>query len=146
MENENVNEKILKNCYKNVQMAILSLNDVIPKTNHNELREELLSQRDGYEELLCETSVIMQNYGLELSSVNPMQKTMLSATIGLKTLADDSPSHIAEMVLKGSITGLTALIKDISEFNSRLDSDILNIVEKVKNFEEKCEEQLKKFL
>ena len=145
MEKENINEKILKNCYKNIQMAILSLNDVLPKTC-DPLREELINQRDGYEELLCDASVIMQNRNLELTDVNAMQKTMLSASIGLKTLADDSPSHIAEMVLKGSVMGLTALIKDLSEYENQLDSDVYEIVEKVKNYEEKCEEQLKKFL
>lgn len=145
METENVNAKILKNCYKNVQMAILSLNDVIPKTQ-DDLTEELLNQRDGYEELLTKISLLMQKYGLEQTSVNAMQKTMLSATIELKTMADDSNSHVAEMVLKGSITGLTALIKDISEYRHALDDEILTAIEKVKDFEEDCEARLKKFL
>ena len=145
MENTNINEKILKNCYKNVQMAILSLDDVLPKCE-GKIVDELTSQRDGYEALLSEIAVIMHNRGLELTEVNTMQKTMLSASISLKTMADDSPSHIAEMVLKGSIMGITELLKDLSEYEHVLDEDVYNIVEKVKNFEEACEQKLKTFL
>ena len=145
MEKEKINQRILKNCYQNAQMAVISLNDVIPKCS-GELKEELICERDGYEGLLAELSLLLQNKGWDIPDVNAMQKTMLSASIGLKTMADDSNSHIAEMVLKGSITGLTALIKDLSEFGNQLEDDVYKIVEKVKNFEEKCEEQLKRYL
>lgn len=145
MEKQKINQKILKNCYQNAQMAVISLNDVIPKCS-GELKEELILERDGYEGLLAELALLLQNKGWEIPDVNGMQKTMLSASIGLKTMADDSNSHIAEMVLKGSVTGLTALIKDLSEYKNVLDKEVYEIVEKVKDFEEKCEQKLKTFL
>ena len=50
------------------------------------------------------------------------------------------------LLVANAVYLITALIKDLSEFGNMLDEDVYKIVEKVKNFEEKCEEQLKKYL
>ena len=67
-------------------------------------------------------------------------------SINIKTITDDSNSHIAEMTLKGTIMGLTELIRDISDYAPILKPQVLSCVEEVKDFEEKCEAELKKHL
>ncbi|MBQ7407673.1 MAG: hypothetical protein IJW13_00125 [Clostridia bacterium] len=145
MENLNVNQNILKNCYKNAQMALISLDDVIKKAK-GALKEVLLCQHDGYEKLSAKIALVATNKDIELPDVGSMQKAMLAASIEMKTMVDDSDSHIAEMTLKGTVTGLTTLIKDISEFGHMLDDQILEVVTELKNFEEDCEQELKKYL
>lgn len=146
MDNNNkITETVLKNSYKNAQMALLSLDDVI-KVAKGALKEELLNEREGYEKIITDISVIAHGKNIELSSVNTMQKTMVAASISMKTMMDDSDSHIAEMTLKGTVMGVTELIKDISEFGHMLDKDVYDQIEILKEFEEQCEENLKKYL
>lgn len=145
MDNKNINEEILKNCYKNAKMALISLDEVIPKSSGG-LKEELTFEYEEYNQLVTEISLVAIKHGITLPEINKVEKTMLNASINLKTMADKSNSHIAEMTLKGTVTGYTTLIKDLSEYGPLLNKEIIEVVEKLKNFEEKCEENLKKYL
>ena len=145
MENKDLNYNTLRNCYKNAQMAILSLDEVIELSNGS-LKQELITQRDGYNNLMAKMSAVAKELNIELPTVNGFQKGMLTASINIKTIADDSNSHIAEMTLKGTVMGLTELIRDISDYRPLLNEKVLNCLEEVKNFEEQCESQLKKHI
>ncbi len=142
---EKITETVFKNAYQNVQMALLSLDDVI-KIANGALKEELLNEREGYEKLITDLTVLAHETDVKLPDVGAIKKTMLSASISMKTMVDDSDSKIAEMTLKGTVTGVTELIKDISEFGHLLDERTLKLLETLKEFEEQCEENLKKYL
>lgn len=142
---EKITETVFKNAYQNVQMALLSLDDVI-KIANGALKEELLNEREGYEKLITDLTVLAHETDVKLPDVGAIKKTMLSASISMKTMVDDSDSKIAEMTLKGTVTGVTELIKDISEFGHLLDERTLKLLETLKEFEEQCEKNLKKYL
>ncbi|MBQ3571688.1 MAG: hypothetical protein IJA15_02555 [Clostridia bacterium] len=145
MDKIDVNENVLKNCYKNAKMALLSLDEVIPKSS-GALKEELLFQHEGYNKHIAEIALIAKKLGIDIPEVSGISKSMLNATIGLKTLADGSNSHIAEMTLKGTVTGYTTLMKDVSEFSPFLYEEVLQAVTQLQAFEEACEQNLKKYL
>ena len=142
---DNINENVLKNCYKNAQMAIYSLEDVIPKCKGN-LKGELLDQHEGYNRHLNECALTATKLSISLPNVNGIAKGMLNASINVQTLTDDSDSHIAEMTLKGTVKGYTTLIKDISQFGPLLHEEVLQRITQLKEYEEVCEERLKKYL
>ena len=83
---------------------------------------------------------------ITLPDVGAMKKTMVTASISMKTMMDDSDSHVAEMTLKGTVMGVTELIKDIYEYGHLLDKEVYDQLEILKQFEEQCEENLKKYL
>ena len=145
MENVKITETVLKNAYQNVQMALVSLDDVI-KIAQGALKEELLNEREGYEKIITDISIIAHNLNVKLPDVGTIKKTMVSASISMKAMVDDSDSHVAEMTLKGTIMGVTELIKDISEYGHLLDKSVYDQLEILKEFEEQCEENLKKYL
>lgn len=145
MVNQKITETVLKNCYKNAQMALVSLDDVIPKAQ-GKLKTELLEERDGYEKLITEAAVLSEKIGIKLDDVGGMKKSMLAASIKMKTMLDDSDSHVAEMTLKGTVMGVTELIRDISENSAFLDKQVLELLQKFREFEENCEEKLKNYL
>lgn len=145
MDKTQISENVLKNCYKNAQMALVSLDDVIEKAN-DKLKEELIEEREGYEKHITEVSLVANKHNIPLPDINGMKKTMVGATIEMKTMADDSNSHIAEMTLKGTLMGITELLKDLSHYGHLLDSDIENVLSDLKDFEESCEKTLKTFI
>ena len=145
MEKQDLNYTILRNCYKNAQMAILSLDEVIDLTSGS-LKDELQNERIGYDKLMDDMIQVANELKIELPTVNSFQKGMLSASINLKTITDDSNSHVAEMTLKGTIMGLTELIRDMSDYSHLLNEKVLYCLKELKNFEEKCECELKKHL
>ena len=142
---KNINQTVLKNCYKNEKMDLLSLDEVITK-NQNPLKDELISQHEEYNEHLAKIAITAAKLGVEIPEINAVTKGMLNASINFKTMADDSNSHIAEMTLKGTVTGYTTLIKDLSEYGPLLNEEVVVCVEQLKEFEERCEQNLKKYL
>ena len=145
MEKTTINENVLKNCYKNAKMAIISLDEMIPKAE-GALKEEFIYEHESYNKLLVDIALTASKLGIELSEVNPFSKGMLNASINLKTMTDDSSSHLTEMTIKGTVMGYTTLIKDLSEYGHLLYEDIVLRVSELKDFEEECENRLKKFL
>lgn len=145
MENQKLNETAIINGYQNAQMALVSLDDVIEAAQGG-LKEELIAERDDYEKILTDFEILAKRNGIEITDLNGMKKTMVSASIKMKTLMNDSDSHIAEMTLKGTVTGVTELIRDISENGHLYEADVLSLLRKLKEFEETCEENLKKFI
>ncbi len=145
MDKNNINENVLKNCYKNAQMAILSLDDVIPKCD-GALKDELIFQHEKYNEHINEIVLTALKLDIALPDVNVFAKGMLNASINMQTMTDGSHSHIAEMTLKGTVKGYTTLMKDLSEFGHLLHEEIFKRVESLKNFEEECEQRLKSYL
>lgn len=145
MEREKINETVIKNAHQNAQMALISLDDVIVIAV-GDLKNELQSERDGYEKLLTDFEILAKNKGIKLTDVNTMKKSMLAASIKMKTVMDDSNSHVAEMTLKGTVMGVTELIKDLSDYGDVLEPEAAELLKRLKDFEEKCEENLKKYL
>lgn len=126
-------------------MALVSLDDVIPKAQGG-LKEELLAERDGYEKLITEAAALAHEKNIELTDVGGMKKSMVAASIKMKTMVDDSDSHIAEMTMKGTVMGVTELIRDISESGALIDKEVLELLKKFRVFEENCEEKLKDYI
>ena len=145
MDKTTVNQNVLKNCYKNAKMAILSIEDILPKCE-GAFKEELISQHEGYNNHLTEIALTAVNTGIDLPDVSAFSKGMLNASINMKTMIDDSHSHLAEMLIKGSVMGYTTLFKDLSEYGSLLYEEVYKRVDELKRFEEACENNLKKFL
>ena len=126
-------------------MALVSLDDVIPKAQGG-LKEELLAERDGYEKLITEAAALAHEKGIELTDVGTMKKSMVAASVKMKTMMNDSDSHVAEMTMKGTVMGITELIRDISESGALIDKDVLELLKKFRVFEENCEEKLKDYI
>ena len=145
METQKITQTVLQNCYKNAQMALVSLDDVIPKAQGG-LKEELLAERDGYEKLITEAAALAHEKNIELTDVGTMKKSMVAASIKMKTMVDDSDSHIAEMTMKGTVMGVTELIRDISESGALIDKEVLELLKKFRVFEENCEEIMKDYI
>lgn len=126
-------------------MALVSLDDVIPKAQGG-LKEELLAERDGYEKLITEAAALAHEKDIELTDVGTMKKSMVAASVKMKTMMNDSDSHVAEMTMKGTVMGITELIRDISESGALIDKDVLELLKKFRVFEENCEEKLKGYI
>ena len=66
--------------------------------------------------------------------------------IKMNTVMDDSVTHIAEIMIKGTVMGITELCTLINDANSQIREEILTFAKKLKVLEENYEERLKKFL
>ena len=66
--------------------------------------------------------------------------------VNLQTMADDSVSHIAKMLIQGSSMGITEAVKKLHQYENDVEKDIKRLMEGLQKFEEENVEKLKEFL
>lgn len=132
--------------YKNASVALLSISNVMPEIVDTELKKEILEEYDGYEKILGEITKYMTEKGYEAKEVGTMKKFMMKSGIKMNTMVDDSESNIAQIMIKGTVMGITELCELINNSETVTDRKIIEYAEELKRLEESYEERLKKFL
>ena len=139
-------EEILAEIYRNAQLAIQSIVDILPEVENEEIRAEILREHEIYEDVSARASMLARDKGIELKEPNPFKKAMMWGSIKMSTLTDNSRSHIADMMIRGTVMGITALKSSENDAGASADPDIMRLLREFIQTEERFEEILKKYL
>lgn len=139
-------EEAITNLYKNAHIALQSISNIMPHATDKKFKNELTAEYEGYEKAIGEMSSFMSERDMEPKDINVFKKAMLSASIGLNAIKDDSDSHLAEMMVQGTVMGITEIKHLISDFGGELAPEITATAKKLCALEEGYEENLKKYL
>lgn len=145
MDKKEFNEKAITDVYKNAHIALQSISDLLPDVNDEDIKTELKDQYEGYEKIIGEISSYMTENGIEPIDINFMKKAMLWSSIKMTTIFDNSRNKIAEIMIKGTVTGINELAAMNNE-SENLDEGVSKLVKNLLELEEKYEQNLKKFL
>ena len=138
---------LLEAMYKNVRMGADSIIDIIPKVIDEDLRSELTSELERYEEFSNEIEQIFLNIGKEAKDQGIFAKLGTKMSVAVNTLVDVTTSHIAEMMIQGGTMGITDATKLLREYETTSCSeDVLDLTRRIIKYEEETVERLKKFL
>ena len=146
MEKKNLDKEVLVSLYKNAHIALQSISDIITETTDEPLKTELGEQYDGYEKYIGKLSQFMKETSTETKDINPFKKAMLFTSVKMNTLMDNSTSKIAELMIKGTVMGITELHELLNGSGAELSEKTLGFAKELTALEEDYEERLKKFL
>lgn len=139
-------EEALAEIYRNAQLALTSIADILPEVGEDEkVKEELHAQHEEYEKFSARACMIARDLGVELKEPNPMKKAMMWGSIKMNTMSDNSRSHIAEMMVQGTVMGITALRSTAGELlnsDERIPALLEEMIEKEEEFEKRWKEFL----
>ena len=138
--------EILAEIYRNAQLALTSIADILPETEGEGIRSEIIREHDEYDRICGEAATLAKNYNLDLKNPNPMKKAMMWMGIKMDAANDNSPNHIAEMMIKGTVTGITCLKTSLSESEKTMDPEIKKLLCDLIALEESFETRLKAYL
>ncbi len=139
-------EEALAEIYRNAQLALQSIADILPAVENEKLKEELMRQHEAYEQFSAKASIIARDRGIELKEPNPMKKMMMWGSIKMSTLKDNSCAHIAEMMVQGTVMGITALRATQGDLPESGNENILALVDEMISAEEEFEKIWKSFI
>lgn len=140
------NAETIAEIYRNAQLALTSISDIMPEIEDGAIREEIMRQHEGYEKISGKAALMSKQYDVEIKEPNPMKKAMMWSSIKMNTMADNSRSHIAQMMVQGTVMGLTSLKQTLTDGENSLDDDVKKLLKEAISLEEDYEERLKKFL
>ena len=90
--------------------------------------------------------MIARDKGIELKEPNPMKKVMMWGSIMMSTLTNNSREHIADMMLQGTVMGISALRTTESDYVAENEDEILSLLHEMITAEEEFEKKWKEFL
>lgn len=139
-------EEALAEIYRNAQLALQSISDILPAVEDERIKEELSRQHEAYEHFSAQASILARDNGIELKDPNPMKKMMMWGSIKMSTLTDNSPSHIAEMMVQGTVMGITALKCTLGDVPVEGNEKVIALLEEMLKAEEEFEKIWKEYL
>ena len=89
---------------------------------------------------------IAKDKGIALKEPGVFKKAMMWSSIKMSAMMDGSKNHIAEMMIRGTVMGITALKASENDAGDSADPDIMRLLREFIQLEEKFEEILKKYL
>lgn len=140
-------EEALSEIYRNAQLALVSIADILPEVGEDEqIKTELHAQHEEYERFSARACILARNMGIELKEPNPMKKAMMWGSIKMNTMKDNSRAHIAEMMVQGTVMGITALRSTEGELTEEADEEIVKLLKEMIEAEETFEKRWKAYI
>lgn len=141
-----VNAELLNHIYQNSQMGVETIRHLLDIVKDEAFRRQLESQFREYQAIHQEARKKLNENGYDEKDISTFAKIRTYLMINLETLTDKSPSHIAEMMMLGSSMGIINAVKHINRYRNEAEPDIIQLMERLLEFEERNLQQLKPFL
>lgn len=145
-EQKKSGEEVLAEIYRNAQLALQSISDILPQTDDGGVKCEIMREHEEYERICGKAAELAKRLNVEVKEPNPVKKAMMWSAIKMNSAADNSDAHIAEMMIKGTVTGITALKTTQSDSHPIASDEVKELLEELISLEEGFEENLKKYL
>ncbi len=146
MDNLKSDSEILAEIYRNAQLAQVSITDLLPEVADEEIKEELLREHEEYEKICSQAASLATRYDLNLKEPSPIKKAMMWSAIKMNAATDNSKQNIAQMMIKGTINGITSLKTSLTDGEQIMNTDIKNLLKDLISLEEGFERKLKRYL
>lgn len=146
MQKTKTDGEIIAEIYRNARLALTSIADILPEMDDEEMRQEILSEHEEYERICAEAALLAKKRGAEVKEPSPVKRAMMWSAIKLNTAGDGSRSNIAQMMVRGTVTGITSLQTTLTENRHAIGGDTEALLRRLIDAEERFEERLKNFI
>ena len=146
MDLKKFNQNAINCIYKTAQIGLNSISNVSEEVENSALKGELATEYEGYENFISQLSAFIVEKGYEIKEVNPLKKAFMWGSIKLNTLTNDSSSHVANLMIKGTVMGITEMQEMINSQTEAVEPEIIEMAKKLKKMLEENEQKLKKYL
>ena len=138
-------EELLQYIHKTADMGVAGLEDVLPKTQDQELFAALEKQKTQYEKVRQEARKLLEKQGESANDAAAMAKLSANMMSAGKLLLNSSAEKIAEMTIQGTNMGVTKTIQHLRDYDGE-DESALRLGERLLKIQEENVEEMKRFL
>lgn len=137
--------EFLNYIYQNSGMGVNTINQLIEICDNEEYKKLLQAHLKDYRNISEVAESKIKELNKDAKDNNAFAKISTYIMIDMKTLLDNSPSHISEMLIQGSTMGIIDITKKMKEY-SKAEKEILDLANKLLKFEQKSIDEYKKYL
>jgi uncharacterized membrane protein YheB (UPF0754 family) len=140
------NITVLNEIYQISEMGKQAISNIIPKVDDENFKKQLINSYENYEEICSKSTTEIMKMGEKPREKNPLSKAMLWGSVNVSTLLDNSPSNIAEMIIKGCHNGMNDLTRTMNQHKENLDENVKMIADSYMKKEQSNIDSIQKFL
>lgn len=137
--------QLLNHIYQTAEMGQDGIRAVLKRTDEPGLVSALYSQMREYRQLQRSASSLLLARGRVPKGIGAMAKFSSEAMTAMKTLADRSPSNIAQMMIQGSAMGVSKSLRTIRSCQVT-DERVQQLADRLLQTEEANIQEMKRFL
>ena len=141
----NQTQKLLQMIVENGRMGADACDQLLPRTEDEELRKELMIEKQDYESAARDAETMLCNQGIHPEPKGPMARMGLWMGMQINTAVDRTSSHIADIVIQGLTMGIIELTKARNS-NSDADAEAHGIASNLITKQQESIDRLKAFL
>lgn len=135
----------LSDIYRGVRMGAETLDTVIARTHAKSIKQELIREKYTYREFENKLMNEIKNRKQKPKPVSRAKKQMAKMGIAMNTAFDNTPSHIADLVIQGNNMGIIGMNKAINH-HRLCDKKITNLANELISIQKQNIDNLTKFL
>ena len=136
---------MLKCIAQNAEMGCQGVTAVRKRIDNKAVVDLLLTQLTRYGKIFPAAGQMLRNRGESVHHISPVAKTMTRLSAQMDLRRDSTPSHVAEMMIKGSTMGVNKLVHNLREYD-RADSSVTLLAKKLLDTEEEHIRELRAFV
>lgn len=131
--------------YQNAMVGVQSIRDILDKVDDFNLKRELEREANLFNNVAIKIKEFAEKNDLEVSENNFMEKTKMWLSVNMSTMFNRTTRHIAEMMLLGTVMGLTTIYKDKYD-HAGVSEELDKIIEELEKVQDDNYLRLKTFL
>ena len=135
----------LSDLYKNVTMAQNCVKTLLPYVEEQEATKTLHKQVEQYDHYVEQLDALCENLNFDPTPAPKMLVTMANTGIRAKMIADKSMTHVAKIMLQGTLNGIIDLYRLIGD-NENVHPEVALMQKQILRYEEGRFESLKSWL
>lgn len=146
MEKKKTDSEIVAEIYRNAQLALESISDIMPEVVDGDIRDEIMREHEEYEKICSKAAALALKYNVDVKEPSPIKKAMMWSAIKMGTANDNSSQNVAQMMIRGTVNGITSLKTTLTDGEKNMDTEVKKLLTELIKLEEGFETKLKKFL
>lgn len=141
----NKNIELLNYIYQNAQMGQETLTQLTKIAEDSDFAALLQKHKEQYKSIFDTCDQMVNRLNAEPKGIGKMTELSTYFMISVETFTDKTSSHIAEMVIKGSVMGIVDIVRNLKKYQNA-DAEIWELGNKLLKIEESSVERYKAYL
>ena len=138
-------KQAMSDLYKNVTMAQNCVKTLLPYVEKQEVTKVLHKQVETYDHYVEQLDMLSENLNFDPTPAPKMLVVMANMGIRAKMMTDKSISHVAKIMLQGTLNGIIDLYRMIKDYDD-VHPEVALMEKQILRYEEGCFEAMKGML
>ena len=138
-------QELISDMYKNVTMSQSSIKTLVKYVKQKDVQKRLHKQIEQYDHYIEQIGTLGENLRFDPTPAPKFAIAMANVGIRAKMLANDKQTHVAKIMMQGTLNGIIDLYR-LTKKHDDAHPESITLLKEILHYEESCLEACKNML